>query len=30
VAKAEQLGVPTVDGAAFNHLLESGSLPSPS
>jgi DNA ligase (NAD+) len=29
-AKAEQLGVPVLDGTAFGHLLETGELPTPS
>ena len=30
VTKAEQLGVPVVDGAAFEQLLETGEVPDPS
>ena len=29
VTKAEQLGIPVLDGSAFGHLLETGELPSP-
>ena len=29
VTKAEQLGVPVLDEAAFTHLLDTGALPDP-